>query len=102
MAGLIGEASASKNGLMSAQYTSGMCFSDGGSAFNIDFNNYNGEVPAIVYGQNSPSGNSSRWHIFTQWRYPASAIQLAVDYETGTIHARSKTPSNGWSNWVSL
>lgn len=102
-AGIIGEATTKKNGLMPKSYVNNTVYTDsGGYAIAIDFNNYNGAVPALVYGSNSPSGNAARYHILIQWIGSSSAIQFALDYETNTLYVKSRIPNGGWASWKGL
>lgn len=102
MAGLIGEATTSKAGLMPTRYINNTVFTGSGSAITINFNDYAGSTPALVCGSNSPNSNSSRWHILVQWIGASSCIQIALDYETNKAYIRTRTPTLGWGTWTSL
>lgn len=102
VAGLIGEATTSKAGLMPTRYINSTVFTESGKAITINFDDYAGSTPALVCGSNSPNGNSGRWHVLVQWIGASTCIQIALDYETNVAYIRTRTPIFGWGTWKSL
>lgn len=68
----------------------------------IDFNSFQGESPAIVYGVNSPSNNTQEWFVLTQVEGDTSTkYQMAFSFNAFVKYERLLI-GNSWSTWKSV